>query len=316
MTSPEATLLALGSINLDLQVRGDRWPEPGETMIVRDLYRGGGGKAANRAYLARRLGAPALLLARVGDDDFAAEALAGPRRCGVDTTDVQVAAGQATGLSMIVVRADGNKTILLAPNANEAWAAGELAVVTRRVAAAPAGSLLTVDLEVPVAVVLAAARAARERGFTVVLDPSPGDRMTDELYSLVDVMTPNVSETRALTGITVADDADAQRAGRALVARGVPVACIKRAGGGCTVVREDLCETIAPLDVEVVDETGAGDAFAGALGVALLERQQIVAAVRFAVAASSLAVTGYGSQPAYPDRGQLERARAGREPRG
>lgn len=315
MTADDAILLALGSINLDLQVRAERWPGPGETLQVHDLLRTGGGKAANRAFLARRLGVRACLIGHVGDDDFAEETLRGPRAVGVELSHVTRVAGQATALAMIVVRADGDKTILLAANANDAWSEGDVEAAAQVVAAAPAGSVLTVDLEVPKAVVLAAVRAARARGLQVVLDPSPADRMPDELYPLIDVITPNPEEARALVGIAVATERDAIRAGEQLCARGVRIACVKLPDGGAALVSADRREVVAPLDVEVVDKTGAGDAFAGALGVALLERQELVQAVKFAVAASSLAVTGYGSQAAYPDRGRLERARAGRERR-
>lgn len=316
MTDDAAILIALGSINLDLQVRADRWPGPGETLPVRDLLRTGGGKAANRALLARRLGAPACLLGHVGDDDFGAEALRGPRAAGVDLSHVAEVAGQATALAMIVVRADGDKTILLAPNANEAWSAAEADGVAEVIAAAPPGSVLTVDLEVPLAVVLAAVRAARERGLTVLLDPSPADRMPKELYPLIDVITPNPEETRMLVGVAVETGRDAMIAGARLLARGVKIAAVKLPDGGAALTTADRREVVAPLAVDVVDKTGAGDAFAGALGVALLERQELVQAVKFAVAASSLAVTAYGSQASYPDRGRLERARAGQEPRG
>ncbi|PCC72810.1 ribokinase [Nannocystis exedens] len=315
MNADDPILLALGSINLDLQVRADRWPGPGETLPVRDLLRTGGGKAANRAFLARRLGVRACLLGHVGDDDFGEEALRGPREVGVDVSHVQQVEGQATALAMIVVRADGGKTILLAANANEAWREGDVDAVVKIVEAAPEGSVLTVDLEVPIAVVRAAVGAAQDRGFKVLLDPSPADRMPDDLYARVDVITPNPEEARGLLGVAVESEEDAMRAGEQLVARGVGVACVKLPDGGAALVSADRREVVAPLDVDVVDETGAGDAFAGALGVALLERQELLQAVKFAAAASSLACTGYGSQAAYPDRGQLERARGGRERR-
>lgn len=316
MTNDSPLLLALGSINLDLQVRADRWPGPGETLPVRDLLRTGGGKAANRAFLGRRLGVNACLLGHVGDDDFADEVLRGPREVGVDVSHVKRVAGQATALAMIVVRDDdGDKTILLAANANEAWQAGDAEAVVKVIAAAPAGSVLTVDLEVPIDVVRAAAKAARERGFKVVLDPSPAGNMEDDLYAMVDVVTPNPEETRGLIGLDVQTDEDAIRAGEQLLARGVAVACVKLRAGGTALVTADQQEIVRPLAVPVVDKTGAGDAFAGALGVALLERQELLQAVKFAAAVSSLAVTAYGSQQAYPDRGAVERARGGRERR-
>lgn len=312
MTARDATLIALGSINLDLQVRGERWPEPGETMLVDELLRVGGGKAANRAVLARRLGARAQLIGRVGDDDFAREALAGPQAEGVDVSAV-LRSGGSTGLAMIVVRPDGEKTILLAPNANERWESQDVARVAAAVTTASDGSVLTIDLEVPPEVLIGAARAARGRGFKILLDPSPGDRMVAELYELVDAMTPNPVEARRLTGVAVTDEKGARRAGEALRERGARAACVKLPDGGCVVVSEGGCETIAGVDVtRVVDKTGAGDAFAGALAVGLLEGETLAKAARMAVAAASLAVTEYGSQAGYPERARLDQVVAGR----
>lgn len=256
----QPTLLAVGSINMDVQVRTDRWPDPGETLLARDFLMTGGGKAANVAFLARRLGRPARLFGHVGDDVLADQALRSLERAGVDLAGVTRVEGVATALSMIVVRPDGEKAIILAPNANDAWNDDDADAVAAAIGNAPQGSVLVVDLEVPEDVVRraveAARRAAREHGFRVVLDPSPADRMPDDLYALVDVITPNPSEARTLTGIEI---------------------------------------------------RSAGDAFAGGLGVALLDGLEIVEAVRFAVATANLAVMAYGSQESYPTRDEVER---------
>lgn len=315
MTDPQpAILLALGSINLDLQVRADRWPEAGESMLTSDMLRVGGGKAANRAVLARRLGAPARLIGRVGDDDFADEALRGPKSDGVDVTHVRRVPERSTAVAMIVVRSDGDKTILLAPNANMSWETGSTTSVADIIAAAPSGSVVTLDLEVPGDIVLAAAKAARARGLTVTVDPSPADEMQAALYEFIDVITPNPAEARTLTGVTVTDEDSATRAGHKLISRGVATACMKLPDGGCVLVRRDLTRRYAAPKSEVVDKTGAGDAFAGALATELVLGADLVTSVRSAVAAASLAVGKYGSQAAYPDRRALDGFLAGKVP--
>ncbi len=149
--------------------------------------------------------------------------------------------------------------------------------------------------------------AARERSFPVVLDPSPADRMPEDLFAYADAITPNPSEGETLTGIEVNSADDAERVGRALLERGVRAVCQKLSGGWCVVVAEGICERIDPLEVDVVDTTGAGDAFAGGLGVALLDGLEIVEAARYAVATSHVAVTAYGSQEAYPGRDDVDR---------
>jgi ribokinase len=305
--------ISVGSINLDFQVRSERWPEGGETLLTRDFLRAGGGKAANRAFLARRLGAAALLFGCVGDDDFGEEALAPLRGVGVDVSRVGSARGQATGLSMIVVQADGDKTILLAPNANMSESADEAARVAQTVAEARSGDVVSLDLEVPESLVNAAAQAARQCQLMTVLDPSPAERMRGELYGLSHCLTPNHGEAQRLAGFEITDERGALRAARLFVERGAKSACVKLKDGGCVVFSPDVESVIHAPKVEVVDKTGAGDAFAGALAVALLERQPLAEAARFAVFCSTLATTVYGSQAAYPDRARLERALAAGE---
>ncbi|MDQ2694777.1 MAG: ribokinase [Pseudomonadota bacterium] len=299
-------IVSLGSINADFQVRAERWPDPGETLLGRDFLLLGGGKAANVAFLAQRLGAPALLIGHVGDDPLAERALEPLRAAGIDLSQVTAVAGGTTGASLIVVRPDGDKTIVLAANANDAWQPQDAAAAAAAVADAGSGSLLVADLEVPAFVVREAIDAARGQGFPVLLDPSPAARLDDELYPLVDYITPNPSEARQLTGITVDGAGAARRAGEQLRRRGAGIAFMKLSDGGCVVVGDNLREHVEGFAVEVIDTTGAGDAFAGALAVALWEGKDPVAAARFATAASSLAVSGYGSQPAYPDRRAVE----------
>lgn len=306
MTQPRA-VLSLGSINLDIQVRAESFPASSETVFGTDYLRASGGKGANVALIAARLGAEVRLFGRVGDDPFAELALAGLRDSAVDLTGVRPVSGQSTGTALIVVRADGDKTIVLAPNANQHWEAGAPPAIARTVSDSEAGSVVATDLEVPVEVVRAALKASRESRHLTLLDPSPGDRMQHDLYELCDYITPNPREAEELTGIAIKNAKAALRAGRELVKRGAGCACMKLGDGGAALVsREDEWVAHAPK-VHVVDKTGAGDAFAGALAVALFERQAPRDALHFAVLASTYAVTRYGSQAAYPQREQLER---------
>ncbi|MFZ5892815.1 MAG: ribokinase [Myxococcota bacterium] len=298
----------LGSCNLDLQVRAERWPEPGETLLTSDLLRTGGGKAANRAFLARRLGLPAVLLACIGEDDFGEQALESVRRAGVDLSQVKSSVEHSTGLAMIVVRADGDKTILLAPGANDDFSTADAQRIAEMLKRASPGSVLSIDLEVPSLVVRAATASAKERGLTVVIDPSPADRMNADLYPAATCITPNHGEAARLCGFEVRNEEQALRAGEEFVRRGATSSCVKLPGGGCVVVTKEQHSTLKAPAARVVDKTGAGDAFAGALSAALFEGQNIFAAARAGVFASALAVTKFGSQASYPDRQTLERA--------
>jgi ribokinase len=300
------TIFCLGSANVDLQVRAERWPGPSETLPVTDFLMVGGGKAANTAYLGRKLGAPTVLLARVGDDPLADEALRPLAAVGVELQHARRVPGAATGVAMIAVRPDGQKTILLAENANDRWEAGAVAHVERVLVAAAPGSVLVLDLEISPDVVWGALRAARARGLRVVLDPSPADRYEARYGEFVEFLTPNAGEAERLSGSPVRDLDEAFQAARALCDQGVDQVLVKMGAAGCALVSEEGERHFPAPAVEPVDTTGAGDAFAGALAFALWEGKSPAEAVRFAVATSALATTQYGSQAAYPDRAAID----------
>lgn len=305
-TTSTATVLSLGSINVDFQVRVERRPEISETLLGRDYLRASGGKGANVAFLARRLGAAAELIGRVGDDELAAVALAPLEACGVGLAAVRRLPQRATGVALITVPPDGKKGIVLAANANREWEADGPAAARRAVEAAPAGAVLVVDCEVPEAVAGAAMAAARERGLTVVLDPSPADRASAELLAMADVVVPNAGEAAALAGAAVEDVASANAAAQTLLECGVGTAVVKLPDGGCVVSDGEQGLHVPARPVPVVDTNGAGDAFAGALAVALAEGLSVAEAAPFACAAANLAVTGWGAQASYPERGAIE----------
>jgi ribokinase len=298
-------ILSLGSVNVDFQARAEDTPRKGETTLVSDLLLAGGGKAANVAFLARRLGVEASLVARTGDDVLAATALDPLRRIGVDLSLTRAAPGEHTGAALILVGPDADKSIALAPNANLAWSARDIEEAVGAVADAPEGSVLVCDMEISPDAVAEAAAAAKASHIPVVLDPSPADRVSPDLLEGLDYITPNPREAETLTGIPVRSREDAFRAGEALRGQGVRHALIKLKDGGCAVTGEEGRFLVEPLPVDPVDKTGAGDAFAGALAVGVLWRLHLREAVRMAVDASSIAVTRYGSQDAYPDHREL-----------
>lgn len=299
-------LLCLGSTNVDIQMRAPRSPGPSETLPVTDFLMVGGGKGANRAFFGRKLGAPTVLLGRVGDDLLAEEALRPLRAIGVDLRQTRAVPKTPTGVAAILVRPDGQKTILLAENANDRWEPEGAEEVARACRSAPPESVLSLDLEIPPVVAARALEAARERGLSVVLDPSPADRYRESYGPLADFVTPNPVEAEQLTGIRVESLEDAFRAGRALCDRGVAHALVKLGARGTVLVNEEGERHFPAPHVDPVDTTGAGDAFAGALAFALWERQPTADAVRFAIAASALATTAYGSQASYPERGRID----------
>jgi len=298
-------LLSLGSINADFQARLERPLKDVETQRASAFSRLSGGKAANVACLAARLGAPACLLGAVGEDDLACQALGPLRAAGVDVAGVVRVPG-GTAVSLILVPPSGRKRIVLAPQANLRLDAPARERIVARIARAPAGSVLVADFETCPQAARAALAQARAHGLRTVVDPSFPDRVdADDLRGL-DALTPNEEEALALAGVRGRGREAIAEAARELARRGPAVVCVKLASGGCLFVERGELVHVEARDVPTVDSTGAGDAFTGAFAVALLRGLPSHEAARWGVAASTLAVTAWGSQPSYPDARALE----------
>lgn len=298
-------VLSLGGINADLQLRLDslegfgRGAQPG-----RELMRLAGGKGANRAVQARRLGCEAWLLGRVGDDAAAEQALAPLRAEGVNLDHVRRAPGEQTGVALLAVGPDGGKRSVSAPEANFGFGDEDEQAVLRAIVAAPAGAVLATDYEITPRVASRAVAAAHARGLPVVLDPSY-PRLADQRdFAAVAALTPNEREARTLAG--AGEDALLSEVARSLCDAGAPTVCIKLDGGGCLLLHEGRMWRQEAVAAQVVDTSGAGDAFAATLAVALAEGRDMLTAVLMAVAATELAVGRYGAQPSYPTRAQLQ----------
>lgn len=306
------TLISLGSINADFQVRLDEPPGSRETLLAHDFSRFAGGKAANVAYLGACFGHNSHLLGCIGDDGLAEQTLGAVKEAGANVDRVYTVGGQATGVSMIMVPPDGKKHIVLATNANDHWPEAAIQQAVDAIVSAELPACLVVDYEVPAAVVRRAVDAARERDIPVILDPSFPDRVDSKLLSSFHALTPNPDEAGGLVGVQVKSLEDAARVARQVRDDlGVEVVCIKLGDGGCMLAAPDTLVHVPADDVDVVDSTGAGDAFTGVFAIALLEGEAPRTAAAWGVAAANHAVTGYGSQPAYPDREQLRRRAEG-----
>jgi ribokinase len=303
--SAAGVVLSVGSINADFQLRIDSFADFGRALRPgRDLARLSGGKAANVAVLARRLGCEARLLGRVGGDDLAEQALAPLRAEGVDLRAVRHAAGEQTGVAVLAVAPDGSKQSVSAAEANLGFDDADLRAVEGAVRAAPAASVLAADYEVTPAAVSCAIAAARACGLPIVVDPSFPHLVERGDLRGIAVLTPNEREARALAGVgqgvPLADVA------QALAALGPRSICIKLDGGGCLLLHDGQLWHQHAAAAKAVDTSGAGDAFTGTIAVALAEGRGIEQAALLAVAATELAVTAYGAQPSYPVRARLE----------
>jgi ribokinase len=278
----------VGSVNLDLVVRASALPSPGETVTGGTFERHGGGKSANQAVAAARHGAAVRMVGAVGTDDLGDEAIADLSAEGVDVTYVARLSNAATGVALIVVDDSGENQIAVASGAN---AELDPAAVAAALADAEPGGVALLGLEVPDRPVLAGARAARDAGLHVVLNPAPARPLPDEMLALAPILTPNGPEAAALSG-----EHDPQAAARALTARtGAPVVVTVGADGALLADGETLEEIPAPR-VQAVDTTGAGDAFNGALAAALAGGAALGDAVREAVAVAAESVRRAGAR--------------------
>ena len=287
-------MIVVGSINTDLVVVGERLPGPGETVSGGRFSQHGGGKGANAAVAAARLGAAVTMVGAVGRDPFGDEALELLEREGIDCGGV-TRTGVPTGVALINVDAAGENQIAVAAGAN---AQVEPDAVERAVRAAGPGVLLT-NHEIPPAARLAAARAT---GGPVVLNPAPAGVIADELLALGPILTPNAGEAAELTG-----EQDPEAAARALAARtGAPV-LVTLGPRGALCARKVSDTFLAPApQVTPVDTTGAGDAFNGALAVALAEGRELRDGVVFAVAVAALSTRAEGAREGMPRRDEVD----------
>lgn len=298
-----ASIAVVGSLNMDLVVRTARLPQPGETVRGHDFQTAPGGKGANQAVAAARLARPPVtvaLIGCVGDDAFGAALRGSVGAAGVATKAIRTVPG-ATGVALIGVEAGGQNSIIIAPGANAALSPADIEAEAATLRGA--GTLL-LQLESPLATVTRAAGIAAGAGARVILNPAPalnGSLPTD-LLRYVNILVPNETEAAALTG------AGAPRAAaEALRGWGIPTVIVTLGEQGALVATEEGIEQIPSFAISPVDTTAAGDAFVGALAVALAEGQPLAAAVRFASGAGALAATRPGAQPSLPIRADLDR---------
>jgi ribokinase len=290
-------VVVFGSANVDLTVHTERAPGPGETVLGHGFTQGAGGKGANQAVAAARMGAVTRFVGRVGDDVLGARLAGGLAAAGVDTSGLATVAGTPTGVALIVVDGTADNRIVVAPGANATMEGTDLDGLRT---ALDGAAVLLLQLEVPMPAVVAAARLARQRGVTVIVDPAPvpPTGVPDELVRLASIVTPNEHEATLLAGDPVAalDGLRQRGAESVIVTLGVHGARWSGPAG----------HGAAPAPaVTAVDTTGAGDAFNGALAAALAEGWDLTTAIEWALAAGALSVTRPGAQDAMPERAEV-----------
>lgn len=303
-----ALILVVGSINMDLVVRCSRIPASGETLLGSDFTRHPGGKGANGATAAGRLADPqrqrVTMLGAVGRDNNGTALRRNLRERGVDVGRVRELDGVPTGVALIIVSDAGDNSIVVVPGANGRLRPEDIEVALPSLSP----TVVLMQLEIPLETVARGAALGHEAGARVLLDPAPApEALSEDLLGTVDVLMPNEGELAALTGMHIETEEAAARAAARLRERGVKTVVVKRGAKGALIVDAHGARPVGTPRVRVVDTTGAGDCFDGALAVALSEGQALDAAVRFATQAAALACTRLGAQEAQPTREEVER---------
>ncbi|MDT8910477.1 ribokinase [Amycolatopsis sp. PS_44_ISF1] len=288
-----SAVLVVGSANADLVVPVDRRPGGGETVLGGDTALSAGGKGANTAAAAGRLGADVALLGAVGDDPYGRLLRDSLAEAGVETGHLRTV-GRPTGIAYITVTPDGENSILVSPGANSALEPGDITDD-----ALDGARVMVASLEVPLPTVEHAVARASAKGVRVLLNLSPAAEVSRETLGALDVLLVNEHEAAYLLGAEAADP-------RRLLELGPRAAVVTLGGKGAVVVEADGSTEVASPKVEAVDTTGAGDAFAGALAASLAEGATLVDAAKRAVKVAAVSVTRHGAQPSYPTPDELD----------
>jgi ribokinase len=298
-------IAVVGSLNMDLVVRSPRIPQPGETIIGSDFQTVPGGKGANQAVAAARLGGQVFMIGRVGTDTFAQTMLNNLRAAGVDHTFVTQDPAAATGVALITVDKAGQNTIVVAAGANMRLTPADVEAATAVIAGA---KVLLLQLEIPLETVTRAAEIACAHGVKVILNPAPvpAHPLPEQLLALVDIIVPNETGTAQLTGLSIGSQVEAEAAALALCKMGLGTVILTLGARGALLAQAGVTKLCPAFKVTPLDTTAAGDAFMGGFGVALAEGEPLVEALRWGCAAGALAATRLGAQPSLPVRAEVE----------
>lgn len=293
------SLVVVGSANTDFIVPVPKIPSPGETVLGGDLVRAEGGKGANQAVAAQRLGAQVTLVACLGEDDLGSAYLKKLEQEGVNLQYIQRTPHRPSGVALIFVDNRGQNAIAVAPGANSDLSPKDVEQAEPAIAGC---QMVLLQLEVPLETVEKAITLAKKHRKPVLLNPAPARPLPETLFKQIDLLVPNEKEAEVLVGRR----GDPASLARRLQEMGAKTVVVTLGEKGCLVVSPDAHFTVPAFPVQAVDATAAGDCFVGALGVALAEGQSLKEAITFASAAAALSVTKMGAQPSLPPREEVE----------
>jgi len=298
-----AKILVVGSSNTDMVVKSAHLPLPGETVLGGQFFTFAGGKGANQAVAAAKLGGDVTFLAKVGNDALGKTAVEGFKKEGIDVTHIITDPESHSGVALIMVEESGENCISVASGANGKFTNSDIEDASDLIEKA---DFVLVQLEIPLETVTALVDKAFALGVPVILNPAPARPLSDELISKLFIITPNETEAQLLTGVKVTDEVSAAKAAKILREKGAKLVIITLGAKGAFLLSDQEGILIPSIQVNAVDTTAAGDTFNGALTVALSEGMEIKAAIRFANQAAAISVTRMGAQSSQPVRSELK----------
>ncbi len=298
-----ARIVVAGSTNTDMVVSVRALPAPGETVLGGEFMTAAGGKGANQAVAAARMGARVAFIACCGNDTFGRETLQGLRKDGIDTSGIRLAEDAVSGVALILVDQTGQNSIAVAPGANGKLSGEDVIRSRQKIREA---DYVLAQLEIPDEAVMTVIREAADAGAKMILNPAPARSLPVEWLSEIAVITPNETEAEQISGVPVVDRKTAAVAGRTIREMGVDCVVITLGSEGALIVKKDEELHVPGFHVSPVDATAAGDVFNGALAVCLAEGLDVAGAVRTSCAAAALSVTRRGAQPSAPERREVE----------
>lgn len=296
-------VVVIGSSNTDMIIKVPRIPKPGETILGGTFSTAAGGKGANQAVAAARAGADVTFIACIGKDPFGDEALKGFEADGINTEHIIQHPTAPSGIAQILVSEDGENSIAVAPGANSELTPDHIHNAKDVIESA---ALLLLQLEIPLNVVIAAVEIASQKKIPVILNPAPAQALDDSLLSKLSIITPNETETEILTGISISNETDIQKAANSLLNKGIETVIITLGEKGAYVATKEEHYSVPGFTVKAIDTTAAGDVFNGALTTALCQNNEMESAVKYANAAAALSVTKLGAQPSAPNLEEIQ----------
>jgi len=290
-------IVVIGSSNTDMVVKTNRFPNPGETILGGTFFMFAGGKGANQAVAAARMGGDVVLVTKVGNDVFGKQAIEGFQKEKINTYYISTDHEKASGTALIIVNEHGENKIVVAPGSNDTLSQEDILKAAAEIEDA---EVVLMQLEIPVASVVFAAAHGLKTESKVILNPAPAQELPNEIYSNLYLITPNETEAQILTGIEVKDDESIKEAAEVLLDKGVRNVIITLGARGAYFKNEYQSFFIDAPQVEAIDTTAAGDIFNGTLAVALANKKDWKSAIELACRAASLSVTRMGAQASAP----------------